>query len=410
MSPKFTRRFALIATLVAVGAAIGEIATVHLKSGQTLTGDVAEIGDTLSIRNADGLTRVPKAQVERVDVAADQRTLDREYERRLARLADDDVAGHFALANWAYDRDQEDWARARCEHVLRLASDHFGAATLLARLDQPTEGATDDEEDELPTPPRMGERDINRLKLYELGDPGAGRRAVRLRAANLSEQDALMQRIAASLHASDAEEGPRRARAFIAADDGAKLRIMVDHLGMKFADAIVVDGEPAALWQFRREVLPLVRRGCASTGCHAARGPAERFRLPGGSLSSTSTAYATFLLLDQLETADGPLINRSAPAQSVLLDYLLPSEYSARPHPPVDGPRELTPVLRNRDDSKYRDVVSWIATLAVPHPEYDLEYVLPPLPADPNRAAPNRAAPNLGDPNLADQHPNTPTP
>ncbi len=88
-------------------------------------------------------------------------------------------------------------------------------------------------------------------------------------------------------------------------------------------------------------------------------------------------AYTTFVLLDQMQTRHGPLINRSNPEESVLLSYLLPPEAVSRAHPPVGRGPSFKAVIRDREERLYTAVLDWIDMLAVPRPEYGLKYINP---------------------------------
>ncbi len=89
---------------------------------------------------------------------------------------------------------------------------------------------------------------------------------------------------------------------------------------------------------------------------------------------SDSYVYTSFVLLDQMETRQGPLVNRTSPEDSLLLSYLLPQENNPGAHPAVKHTPAFKPVVRSKTDAPYAAVVDWITSLRYPHPEYGLQY------------------------------------
>ena len=116
-------------------------------------------------------------------------------------------------------------------------------------------------------------------------------------------------------------------------------------------------------------------RGCVRSGCHGGQ-RAHTFRFPTGSQSSDEFLYTSFLILDQMKTSLGPMIDRASPEESALLRYMLPVEEGRQAHPPVKR-RRVTPTLRGTRDPRYRAIVEWIGSLRSPHPDYELEYEFP---------------------------------
>lgn len=377
-----------------------ELADVLLKDGTRLRGDVTETEDAIILRNAAGETRYPRDQVERIDYLPTPRAEADEYARRAAGLRDDDLAGHMALAEWAFELNRPHWARTHLRHVLSRSPRDAAALQLLQRLEgaepapapdstdsQPASAPIDEAADDalpggpeprgalLPAPP-MSARDVNRLRLAEMRVDGPAERVpVRFpRRRGVPDFDALLraEMQAAGQWNDAAQAALQRSR------PQEKLQLALRMSGLALADHVEVRGDPEAFDTFRRRILPLVMRGCARSGCHG--GPmAQDFRFPVGGQAADESAYAVFMLLDELETADGPLLNRTLPAESILVHYLMPPGPGSIAHPPTRRGR-VNPLLRGPRDPEYQAIVSWISSLQSPRPDYVLNYQLPDWP------------------------------
>ena len=117
--------------------------------------------------------------------------------------------------------------------------------------------------------------------------------------------------------------------------------------------------------------------GCAAAACHAPQAKAGNFVLFPG--NDETAGLTNFIILNQYyKDIKSPrdtkpqqylMIDRTQPAQSLLIHYALPPELTELPHPEVKGYRG---VIRNRGDKNYSSVVDWItqSLVAVP-PPYD---------------------------------------
>lgn len=306
--------------------ASGELADVYLKSGLRLRGDVVATETDVIIRNAAGEVRLARAEVERIVP--------------VSPLESQAATGPFAASD----------GEALRRHATSVA----------------TSGRA-----ELPPMPPLSDEDIQRLKLRELRLDGPAE-PVRVRFNRKGRQRDLPAEILEQLR--------RRADYRLEWEDvlgrgqpQEKLQLIVRLTGIEHADRIVIESDPGVFEDFRRRVLPMVSKGCARSGCHGGTN-ARLFRFPLGSVSSETYAYTSFVLLDELRTRHGPLLDRTNPEDSVLLDYLMPQERNPRAHPPVGRGPSFKAVIRDRDDRLYSTVLDWINELAVPHPDYGLEY------------------------------------
>lgn len=315
----------LLAALSLGAPAPAELADVHLKSGLVLRGDVTSTDGEVVVRNALGEVRFPLADVARI-------------------------------------------VPLRGTPAEPPASAPASAPSTAPGTSAPAGDSGAD--DELPPPPRISADDINRLRLGELTLDGAPE-DVRFRFLRHAGQEDLTTEVLELLRMREDYE-PGWERILTRGPPAAQLQLIIRTTGLSHADRVQLQSDPHAFALFRRRVLPLIERGCARSGCHAGT-TARAFRFPIGTRESDAYVYTSFVLLDQMQTAHGPLIDRVIPEDSVLLSYMLPREGNPRPHPPVGrGPR-FKPTIRPRSE-EYQAVADWINFLLTPAPDYGLEY------------------------------------
>lgn len=331
---------AAVGLCLCLAPAVAELADVYLKSGMKLRGDVTVTATEVIISNAVGEVRYPREDVERVVPVEQQRP------------------GPPAVS-----------------------------ATQPAGEAEP--GTPAAERPELPAPPVLSALDIQRLKMSELRLDGRAEK-VRVRFASKAEQRDIPRQILREARLRP-DFQPEWEDILLRGQPHEKLQVIVAATGTEYAGRVVITSDPEVFATFRTKVLPVIARGCARSGCHAGS-EAAAFRFPDGSPHNEAYAYTTFLLLDRMETRDGPLIDRDDPRGSVLLSYMLPVRDNVRAHPSVTGRRRFTPTLRSPDNVAYERVVDWINCLRVPHMSYALDYEFP-APAGPvEPAAPEGAA------------------
>ncbi len=372
----------LLAALAA--AAVADVAVVVLRDGTRLRGEVSGEPNEIVVQNVAGEVRLAKRDVASVEWVDDAESLDADYARRQAILAQGDAAGTLALAEWAAGVGRRDWAREQCRRVLQIEAGHAAATALLQSLGEeattpagaaatqpnssgPSVAAA---QPELPAPKLLSELDIRRLKLYEypVYDPPE-----RLR-IRISSKPAGFDVIAAARREAAAGDFDRSIRELLDSDKPhEQVAGIVAVSGAKYAEQIDISGDLPSFATFRKKILPLVRTGCATAGCHGG-GNAVAFRLPSGGTGTDEYVYTTFLLLDATVTQNGPLINRDSPEESALVTYMLPRAESPHPHPPVASGR-LTPRLRGPRDPNYQMILDWVNSLRTPHPDYQLDYL-----------------------------------
>ncbi|MGE0480645.1 MAG: hypothetical protein AB7Q17_09250 [Phycisphaerae bacterium] len=374
--------------LVFTGVAVAEQALVVLKDGRRLVGDITQTETEIVLKNAAGEIRLARDDVERIipvaprerkpapdDETAARKAQDAEFEKLVAALPEDDVNGHFVLAQWAQDRGRWDLVVRQCRHVLTLKPNHAEARELLKKAEaRARDAGSPTGRRMLPRVLPLSDRDVQRLRLYEFpreGDP----EKVRVKFRKKGNEPELAAVVIAELEREGALD-PTMRRRLEKGRPHEQLQAILQTTDMKHADRIEIESDLKVFDSFRRRVLPMVMAGCAKSGCHGGEAAAV-FRVPTQGGSKEALAHTSFVILDRMRTTNGALIDREAPADSLLLQYMLPASETDNPHPPMPRAHRFSPVIQNQRDPDYAMILDWIRSLRTPHPTYELEYEFP---------------------------------
>jgi len=135
---------------------------------------------------------------------------------------------------------------------------------------------------------------------------------------------------------------------------------------------VKVKQEPAPLSEFRRNVNPrYVARYFAST---FGQGQVQGLHLFSDRTDNEQEAYTNFYLLTQFRYEGLPMIDRTNPEQSLLLQWGLKREAARSPAPEIEG---WKPAFNSPDDAKFQRYADWIATLFEDEPNYGITYPPP---------------------------------
>jgi len=344
----------LVGSVAATGAEQGSVVT---KDGRTISGEITEEGDQVRVNRGGILIVLSRDEVQEIRTAA---KVGDEYRRRLAELSRDDVAGHYKLAEWCRDRGRLDLGVERCEHVLAIAPDHANAKLLLKALNRrinaksgtgpqakSPKGKTSQERRKEVL---LTKEQINRIRMAEL-KPGErvtvrfGRKVV----------DRFLKAVAGTEKYS--RSGYREE--FLARRRHEQLAEIVEATGMFFADDIQIQSDPEAIRVFRRDIMPIIRANCATLSCHGAGGT-SKIRLQ--TKRTPDALYTNFYTLDRFEKGVAGrdvvrMFDRGYPDDGFFTNYLLPSDLA---DPALAHPGQIEPVVRDKEDRRYEQVVVWL--------------------------------------------------
>jgi len=346
--------------VVSVGAFGAEMGTVITKDGRTLEGEITRKGDEVHVDSGGRLTVLSKDQVKEIRPSV---PVDAEYEKRLAGLAKDDVAGHVALAEWCLERGRPDLALQRCEHALKIAPKHTNAKLLRGAAQRrmkskPDAGRPRKKRGRTPGGKRQGklltDKEIGRIRLAEL-KPGE---RVKVRFA-----DGLLDRFLDAVAGTRPEYSTATFRRdFRDKSNSEKLADIVKATALYYADEIEVSSDPVAIRVFRKDIMPIVKVNCATSKCH---GGAAKIRLY--TQRKTEAVYTNFYTLDRFKkSVPGrglvSMFDRGYPEEGLFLNYLLPRELvrdQVLAHPKVDS-TDIKSAARSKESDAYIDTGDWL--------------------------------------------------
>jgi hypothetical protein len=153
------------------------------------------------------------------------------------------------------------------------------------------------------------------------------------------------------------------------------VRLAFELKARDFYPRIRVLTEPESMLRFRRDVhdswlIP----NCATSGCHGGPDGGSLF-LHSGGRGNTQVATTNMLHILRGRTGDRPLLDFGDAARSPLLQFALPRDETATPHPPVKG---WKPVFGQRmSEAKLGASIAWIRSLYQPRPTYPVDYEPP---------------------------------
>lgn len=362
----------------ALWAATGVVVT---RDGNRYEGEITEEANQVIISIHGAQTVIPRHQVLSIEHFED---FDMAFGRRLAALDPQDVQGRIELARQAMERQRFDLARDTLEETLRIDPNNQQASDLLSlvyshiRLERNrTEKAAQTETRPLQASGSFPERrtlspaDIDAIRKKELTQNDTAVRVI----IDLETRRKFAESQNIPFAQFNAQPMVRQAIEILDKGDESmkqKVRILND---------------PQSIAEFKRQIQPMILRGCASQNCHGGAG-AGGLALLTGQAASDQIAYTNFFILQKYtrkstEGAGGSvfggserrLIDRTRGEQSLLANYGLPREIAELDHPLVNG-RPIDPLFRDKNDPGYKALLQWMnKSLVQIEPDYGITYV-----------------------------------
>lgn len=353
---------------------LAESGTVLTKDGKEYTGEITQSGESIRIVEPNGIVRrVPR---DRVLSITTRPGVDVVYRDRVARLRDDDVEGHYQLAEWAREQERYDLVYREALKVLNIDPRHENAM-LLARLAVRKIGERRDATSqtrpaarEAAAAPLLSEADIQKLRWAEFREEWPPEEV------RVEFERGFLERFVEEYKADRFFADPQRQRFFLKQmPAGLKLQTIIRMAGgaeaaqRRYQDQVRILGDPFVFSEFKRVVSPYLLRNCGSAQCHGGPNP-PAYRVVTERAMTPATLYTNFFLLDSHRTAGGLLLDRDRPDESLLLQYGLPPDQAVVSHPRTTTP--IRPVFRGPGDPQYRAIRAWITLLRIPHPDYGI--------------------------------------
>jgi hypothetical protein len=361
---------------------------VRTDDGRVIEGDITQSvnDDLVTITIGTGQVTVPRSDVLSIIYGDD---IAKEFTERLRELPAADIRDRLELGQWALDKNQYDLARQAANGVLRIDPGNVDAMTLLGTIQgqqalaeresaaaaaaaQPQNPTPTTE----PTPPSpqapsiyLSDDQINRIRQFELRPDDAVRVAF--------DPDVRQRYVAQT------GDDPQT---FAALEPTAQAQFILSRGDPTLTAGVKILSDPESLDDFRRRIQIRILVGCSASGCHGGDTPAGDFGLFTDA-SQVPAAYTNFYILQQYRLkidspktvwGSGPvewrMIDRTHPAQSLLIQYGLPREAAQLPHPDVPGWRAM---FAGEQDPDYADMLQWIGqTLKSMDPDYGFHFPL----------------------------------
>ena len=367
--------------------AYAEQVVVTMVDGRQIEGElVRETDEQVVLRIAGIEASFSRENVSSIDVRP---SMEQFYRERRAELDDDDIDGRYNLTYELYERGALELAMAEVESLL----ERFPDAERVERLKRVIEHRQRLEAQDPASPrdleaareraaalraeregtmPRLGERDVNRIRVFEI---------------DLEEEPRIQvprEKLQEFLEEYASEPGvptsSRERGEFLRAEGHRQLALMFNVQAREFYGDVLVRQDPPALLDFRRNIHnQYVLRYCGTNECHGGDEAPGNLRLLRAAASRTDTIYTNFYILHSYQNENGYMIDRDRPEQSLLVQHGLARDAAQTPHPDVTGWR---PRFRDTSDRFFVRYVDFIESLWRPTPDYGIDYHPPGMPVE----------------------------
>lgn len=371
------RRRTMLGLLIAV-ALVGLVmapaaarqATVTLKSGRTVTGEiVSETEDRITLEISGIRAPFNRDQIESIEM---QPSIEEQYRERKAATDPDDANARYQIASWLAQRGALELAKQELDQMAERFPDDRRVTMLRQSVvnrmrpaqpapatpepaqpdDDDDDAEQDGEESKLPTN-MLTEEQVNLLKVWEI-DP---RRQPRVDVPN-DVIDELYVRY------SDRPEVPRgqdERLAFRGAPDYRQLALLFELRAREFYPRVKVFDDPRPIEAFRSTVhRNYVLAYCGSRQCHGGENAGEFFLFNKPPFNADRNVYTNFFILRDYQNNGQYMLDVEDPFDSLLIQYGLLREDAKYPHPEVRGMR---PFFRNTDTRQIEQIARWIYEL-----------------------------------------------
>jgi hypothetical protein len=373
------RRLALGLVLAGVvlttDQAWARMAKVTLNSGQEVTGEVAsETPDAIVLVISGIRTPFKKSEIKAI---ADVKSLEEQYAQKRGTVADDDIDGRYALADWLYSNNALDLAKRELDDLVKRAPDNPRIAllqravvTAMKLRDNP---AATTRPSSTVRPPagteatpvgsgkivgnRLTEEQINLLKVYLVDldkKPGVFvPNEVMDKAFKDYAQDADVPNDRDTQEKIKGKEGYEKLRFLF----GIKTAAQFGKIGLY--EKVKIQDDSPTIVTFRNFHKSYIVGYCATADCHGGA--------KGGSLilyrdrpDDADTVYTNLWILLQYANRTGFMFDFAKPEFSLLIQEGLARANAAIPHPDVPGWQQN--IGRADDqDPKYKLIIHWMA-------------------------------------------------
>ena len=380
----------LLVIASAVFAAAPRAGVVKTKGGLTYAGQVEETDDGVTITTTGGITTsIKRDEIDQISYGSFKEV----YEKERRALKDDDALGRVKLARKAFDAGESELALTTLDDALTIDPNNAEAAELQRLIigqRRLTKGNTGDDKGDTPDDPNAGKTPAD--EGTATSKPTTAEAAItklddeqinRIRQVEVQPSDRVSIRFENQVKQNYVKANPDLSFADFSRLPIAEQAIRIIEKGGDMAKDVKINSDPASIRTFRRQVMPMMIAGCATSGCHGGQ---NTHGLPILSpANDAASAYTNFYTLQQYKQkqegasdktifAGGELamIDRTTPDRSLLLQYGLPLAQADFKHPKVANFNAI--FGRGKADPQYRATLEWITKSLRPvMPDYKIE-------------------------------------
>lgn len=407
----------LAVSITAATLSFAKPATITMRDGSTLDGDVTEANGMVVLRSRQGIEmHIYPDMVRKIEYREEPEL---EFNQRLHNLGSDDAEGRVKLARFCLENRRPDLAREVLIQALNIdpnsreASALYDAARAQLTLEQKSRPSA------TPTPPPLPAANMSTTEV-EAGQEGGGMRMPKpvldadqinfIKQGEIRDSDSgLTFKFENDIEKRYAAITGRTFNAVHQLKPYERFRMMQAdrQVGLGLIKDIRIARDPGAMNEYRTQVQRIVLTGCATANCHSGNAlvPAGTFWLHSPA-ENEATTYTNFFILATRQfpvimsngtKTSRTLINRDIPDLSLLLQYGLSADVSRFPHPVVPG---FKAPFKSTDDPRFKVVQNWIESTLTPlTPDYSfikVQGMSPPPPTTAPATAPAATAPAGG--------------
>lgn len=379
---------------------------VVLREDGNVFGTILEISDkVLVIRTDDlGVITIPRSAIEDIQVftAAGEGSPNAVYLERRRALDPNDYRGRFDLALWGVEQDLLDLARIDLSELMQARNriedsrlrDRIATLTQLVETRIRSRHESDARPGDGARPPAdrrpseaddlLSDEQINLIRIFELRLFDNTTTPPRPLAPRLVIPNDVLDRFFAAYQSEEAVPRGREAQAqFRRKPPHEQILLFFQLRAREFYGEIRVLDDPPAMVTWRGVHARYILNGCAAVECHGSanddgtlRGGLRLFHTRNA--ADMRVAYTNFYLLDRFRNAANlEMIDRTRPDESLLVQYMLPTDMARFPHPETPGFRPRFP--RNFEQNRqYQQLLNFIGNeLLSPRAGYGFTFIPP---------------------------------
>jgi len=153
-------------------------------------------------------------------------------------------------------------------------------------------------------------------------------------------------------------------------------------LNMNYIQSVTVRNDPESLAQFRSAVQTYVLQNCATAACHGGNNAGDFHIL--NPAPNDQALYTNFYVMSMYNAkTGGKVIDRDNPDKSLIIQFALPRQQAAFPHP---NNIEIRNKVTGPSDTRVQQMTAWISGLTLPRPNYGINYPVGGAPPAPEKS------------------------